>query len=266
MNYTHFTVTYPKPGLAVVTLTPTADAKLFQFNAEKLRELMTLFDDLEAQPAMKSVILTGVGKVFAAGADIVQMQAITEGNEQLAQGTALAEIGHAAMDRVENSRLFVIAAFNGSAVGGGCEIGLACDWRIAVENAKLGQPEINLGLIPGWGGTRRLERLIGPARARFLIFTGELIDAKTANTWGLIQELAADNEALMAMAIDVGSKVLAKSGVILAKCKQAAVGGSTLADKDAKALEQQLFGDCFETADTKEGLAAFLEKRTPNFN
>ena len=265
MNYTHFTVSYPETGLALVTLTPVGEARLFQFSSEKLHDLVKLFDDLEAKPELKAVVITGTGKVFAAGADITEMRTITEGNNKVPEGTAFAETGHAAMDRIENSRLFVIAAFNGSAVGGGCETGLACDWRIAVESAKLGQPEINLGLIPGWGASRRLERLIGTARARFMIFTGELISAKTACEWGLVQEVVADDTALMESALIMGRKVLAKSGLILGICKQATVGGSILSDKEAQLLEQRLFGECFDTADTQEGIAAFLEKRTANF-
>ncbi|MDD5268761.1 MAG: enoyl-CoA hydratase-related protein [Methylococcales bacterium] len=265
MSYTHFTVSYPETGLALVTLTPVGDAKIFQFSSEKLRELVKLFDDLEAKPELKAVVITGTGNVFAAGADIREMHTITEGKNKVVEGTAFAASGHAAMDRIENSRLFVIAAFNGSAVGGGCETGLACDWRIAVERAKLGQPEINLGLIPGWGASRRLERLVGTARARFMIFTGELISAKTANEWGLVQEVVADDSALIESALNMGRKVLAKSGLILGMCKKATVGGSVLSEKEAQILEQQLFGECFGTADTREGIAAFLEKRTPNF-
>lgn len=266
MSYTHFSVSYPETGLAVVTLTPTDGAKLFQFSSEKLHELVSLFDDLEAKPELKAVVITGTGRVFAAGADITEMRTITEGDNQVAEGTAFAVTGHTAMDRIENCRLFVIAALNGSAVGGGCETSLACDWRIAVEQAKLGQPEINLGLIPGWGGSRRLERLIGSARARFMIFTGELISAKTACEWGLVQEVVADEAALMDSALNMGRKVLAKSGLVLGLCKQSTVGGSILSDKDAQLLEQRLFGECFGSADTQEGLAAFLEKRTPKFN
>ena len=265
MNYTHFTVSYPETGLALVTLTPTGAAKLFQFSSEKLRELIKVFDDLETMPELKAVVITGTGKVFAAGADITEMRAITEGNNKVPEGTAFAVTGHTAMDRIENSRLFVIAAFNGSAVGGGCETGLACDWRIAVESAKLGQPEINLGLIPGWGASRRLERLIGTARARFMIFTGELISAKTAYEWGLVQEVVVDDIALMESALNMGRKVLAKSGLILGMCKKATVGGSILSDNEAQLLEQRLFGECFGTADTQEGIVAFLEKRTANF-
>jgi len=265
MNYTHFTVSYPETGLALVTLTPTGAAKLFQFSSEKLHELLKLFDDLEAKPELKAVVITGTGKVFAAGADITEMRTITEGNNKVPEGTAFAATGHAAMDRIESSRLFVIAAFNGSAVGGGCETGLACDWRIAVESAKLGQPEINLGLIPGWGASRRLERLVGAARARFMILTGELISAKTAYKWGLVQEVVVDDIALMESALNMGRKVLAKSGLILGMCKKATVGGSILSDNEAQLLEQRLFGECFGTADTKEGIVAFLEKRTANF-
>jgi len=265
MSYTHFTVNYPETGLAVVTLTPTGEAKLFQFSSEKLYELLKLFDDLEAKPELKAVVITGTGKVFAAGADITEMRTITEGNDRVPEGTTFAVTGHAAMDRIENSRLFVIAAFNGSAVGGGCETGLACDWRIAVENAKLGQPEMNLGLIPGWGASRRLERLVGPARARFMIFTGELISAKTACEWGLVQEVVTDDTALMESALSLGRKVITKSKLILGMCKKATVGGSILSDKEAQLLEQRLFGECFGTSDTREGLAAFLEKRNANF-
>jgi len=264
MSYTHFTVTNPEAGLAVVTLTPIAGTKVFQFSSEKLRELVKVFDDLEANPELKAVVLTGTGRIFAAGADIPEMRTITEGNNKVSEGTVFAETGHATMDRIENSRLFVIAAFNGSAVGGGCETGLACDWRIAVESAKLGQPEINLGLIPGWGGSRRLERLVGSARARLLILTGELIGAKTAQEWGLVQDVVAD-DALLESAFTVARKVLGKSSLILGYCKKATVGGSILSDKDAQKLEQKLFGECFGTADTKEGLAAFLEKRAAAF-
>ncbi|MCB9495384.1 MAG: enoyl-CoA hydratase/isomerase family protein [Fibrobacteria bacterium] len=264
MTWEHFTVSNPEPGIALVVLTPAAGAKVFQFSSAKLVELGKVFDSLEADSSLKAVVLTGTGKVFAAGADITEMKTIIEGTDQVPQGAAFAATGETLMDRIENSRLFTVAAFNGAAVGGGCELGLACDWRVALGSARFGQPEINLGLIPGWGGNRRLARFIGPARAKWMIFTGELVDAASAHSWGLVQEIAAD-DALLETALATARKVVSKSGVVLAWCKEAVHAGQWLDEKGAQEVERARFGDCFGTPDTREGLDAFLSKRPAVF-
>ena len=264
MSWEHYTVEYPEPGIALVRFTLAVGAKVFQFSSAKMIELGKVFDDLETRTDLKAVVLTGTGKVFAAGADIVEMKTIIEGDDAIKKGGIFADNGETMMSRIERSRLFSVVAFNGTAVGGGCELGLACDWRISVAGARFGQPEINLGLIPGWGGNRRLARFIGPARAKLMILTGELVDAPTAHSWGLIQEIVPD-EALVESAMVVARKVVTKSTTILAWCKQAIHSGLWFDDDNARIAERNLFAECFGTADTREGLDAFLAKRPAKF-
>lgn len=264
MSYTYYSVAKPEGHVAVVTLMPEAGAKVFQFSQAKLRELVLVVDAIESDRAVKVVVFTGSGKVFAAGADITEMRAIVDSTNAVEGGSAVAAVGHTLMDRVERSRLVSIAAINGAAVGGACELCLACDYRVAVAGAKLGQPEINLGLIPGWGGTRRLARLVGPARAKWLVFTGELITAETALDWGLVQEVVAPDQ-LVPAALGVARTIGAKSGQVLAFCKEAIHAGLWESDEAAELAEQARFGQCFGTEDTREGLTAFLAKRPAVF-
>ena len=263
-SYTHFKVDYPDNAIAVVTLTPAPGAKVFQFSRSALNELRDLIGELEAQPSRKVVVLTGAGKIFAAGADISEMRTMLDAAQPTEEGKAFSVLGQTVMDRIENSRLITIAAINGAALGGGCELGLACDCRIAASGAKLGQPEINLGLLPGWGGCRRLMRHIPLGYAKQLIFTGDIVTSETALTWGLVQKVVPP-ETLLDSALEMARTIAARSGTILRYCKEAVNAGVVASDTAAREAEHVRFGQCFQTADTREGIGAFLEKRTPAF-
>jgi len=158
----------------------------------------------------------------------------------------------------------VIAAVNGFALGGGCELAMCCDLRVASENAKFGQPEINLGIIPGAGGTQRLSRLVGMTKAKELIYTGDMIDANTAFTLGLVNKVVPPDK-LMAEAKELARKLLSKSSVALSLAKKAATSGAEMDLSSGLDLEEQCFALCFATEDQKEGMTAFLQKRKPEF-
>ena len=169
-----------------------------------------------------------------------------------------------ASDRVYTMTKPVIAAINGFALGGGCELTMCCDLRIASENARFGQPEVNVGVIPGAGGTQRLTRLIGMARAKELIYTGDMIDASTALNWGLVNKVV-PLENLMTEAKALAGKLLTKSGRILSLAKTSVTSGASMSLSDALDYEAQCFSLCFATEDQKEGMNAFMEKRKAEF-
>ena len=208
----------------------------------------------EADESCHALVITGAGpKFFSAGADITEF------------GAGDSSLGGAAVDltlRLERSRLPIIAAVNGVAFGGGCELSLACDVRIAARSARFGQPEIKLGIMPGWGGTQRLPRLIGRARAGELLLTGDPIDADSALQLGLVAEVVEDGgltEAATRWAQLLGSR----APRALAAIKRAMIGGEHLPIADALALEQREFAELFGTEDAAEGISAFLQKRQP---
>ena len=234
---------------------PEAMNALDRPTLEGLRDgLRELADDADA----RAVVLTGSGeKAFVAGADIKYMGGL--GPEGARQWGAL---GHEAARLLETMPKPAIAAINGFALGGGCELALACDLRIASPRAKLGQPEINLGIIPGWGGTQRLARICGVGVAKDLIFTGRTVDAEEALRLGLVNEIA---DAPLERARELAAQLAAKSPGALAVAKRAinlALGADHSGSLDAEA---DLFGGLFATEDAKEGLAAFAEKREPRF-
>jgi enoyl-CoA hydratase len=223
---------------------------------EELRDrLLELRDDAEA----RVVVLTGSGeKAFVAGADIKYMGGL--GNEEAKEW---GELGHAAGQLLETMPKPTIAAINGFALGGGCELALACDLRYASSTAKLGQPEINLGIIPGWGGTQRLARVCGLGVAKDLILTGRVVDAEEALRFGLISGV---HDPVLDKALEVARLLAAKSPLALAAAKRAlnhALQGSHVENLEREADE---FGGLFGTEDAKEGLTAFAEKREPRFS
>jgi enoyl-CoA hydratase len=229
-------------------------------NETMIRELDHLFDELAANDSVKAVIITGSGlKSFAAGADIAQMKDLSvEGGRKWAQ------LGQSVFRKIENLPKPVVAAVNGFALGGGCELAMACDIRIASSQAKFAQPEVTLGITPGYGGTQRLPRLVGKGRAKELLFTGMMIDAAEAYRIGLVNQVTAPEELLAAAAAMV-EKIMKCSPFAVQMCKAAVNNGVDDELDTGIVYEAEVFGLCFSTADQKEGMAAFLEKRKANF-
>lgn len=243
----------------IAVLTIKTSEKINQFSVEAHQELLQVFSEIEKDNSISVLIITGHGKAFAAGANINQM---SEMNQE--QGFEFAKLGQSVFDRVESLSCVTIAAINGAAVGGGCELSLACDYRIAVEDAKLGQPEINLGTIPGWGGCYRLPRLVGLTAARDMILTGKIISAREAFEINLVDKVVKGEELLNESKI-LAQKLLRNSPLILRYAKQAFSAGITMSKQDANLKEAELFGLSFASEDRKEGMSAFLEKREPRF-
>jgi enoyl-CoA hydratase len=245
----------------IATVTVNRPKALNALNEETLGELLASFEGLEADPSIRAVILTGAGeKAFVAGADIAAMKDL---DAVAARDFAL--LGHKVMHAIEHLSKPVIAAVNGFALGGGCELALACDIRLAGDNARFGQPEVNLGVIPGFGGTQRLPRLIGKGRAKELLFTGDMIDAGEALRLGLVNRVVPPGE-LLGAARDLATKITGKGAFAVALCKEAVNNGLEMDIDKACRFEADHFALCFATADQKEGMGAFLEKRPANFS
>lgn len=254
------TITVERDG-PIATITLNRPNVLNALNLAMLDELGRALATLDADDALRAVILTGAGpKAFAAGADIAELNALPDaraGEEQARRGQALTVA-------IERLRVPVIAAVNGFALGGGCEIAMACDIRIASENAKFGQPEVNLGIVPGYGGTQRTTRLLGEGWAMYLCLTGEMIDAQEALRIGLVQKvLPAD--ALIGEARRIAELIAAKAPLAITATKRAIVDGAALTLADGLALEALRFGYAVSTEDFREGSRAFLDKRKPAF-
>ena len=234
--------------------------KLNALNHETLKELNFLFSEIKNNDEIKAVILTGAGeKAFVAGADISELNKL-----DLLSGKEFAENGQEVFNLIENLDKPVIAAVNGYALGGGCELSLACHIRLASEKAKFGQPEVNLGVIPGYGGTQRLARLINSGRALEYILTGDMIDANEALRIGLVSKVYQPEE-LIPKAIEMADKISSKGQVAVKMSVRAVVSCDELSQKDGQKLEASLFAVCCGTEDFKEGTTAFLEKRKPEF-
>ncbi|MCP4574234.1 MAG: enoyl-CoA hydratase [bacterium] len=245
-------------GVAVVTV--RRPAKLNALNAKTISELKTAFMDLQADATVGAVVLTGEGeKAFVAGADIGELADLTAD-----QAERLSAQGQALMDLVENLGKPVIAAVNGFALGGGCELALACSFRYATQGARLGLPETGLGLIPGYGGTQRLSRLVGKGRALELVLTGDMVDADAACAMGLVNRVLPPDE-LLAAALKTATKLAAKSSLTLRAALKAVNEGLAQNQDGGCRLEAALFGVCGASEDAREGCSAFLEKRPPEF-
>lgn len=235
-------------------------AQLNVLNAEIFKHIYEVFEDLEKDKKCKVIILTGSGeKAFAAGTDVREMVHL---NFKEARNYAL--LAKRAVDKVALCTKPVIAAVNGYALGGGLELALACDLRIASDNAKFGQVEINVGVIPGSGGTQRLPRLVGMGRAKEMIFTAQVIDAYEAYRIGLVNKVV-PAENLQEEANKLARKIAEKSGVALALAKRALNAGVEMSLSAALDYEIECFALCFASNDQKEGMRAFLEKRLPKF-
>lgn len=245
-------------GIGLITVNrPRA---LNALNRETLLELDSLFELLSKDKTIQAIIITGSGdKAFVAGADITEMQQMSA-----VEGREWGKLAQSVFNKIENFPRPVLAAVNGYALGGGCELAMACDIRIASEKARFGQPEVSLGITPGFGGTQRLPRLIGKGRAKELLFTGDMIDAEEAYRIGLVNKIAA-HQNLVETAREMANRILLRGPVAVTLCKAAVNEGMDVDLESGCAYEAEVFGLCFATADQKEGMIAFLEKRKPVF-
>lgn len=244
----------------VATVTIDRPDKLNALDAQVIGELRSAFAELAAAAGVRAAILTGAGKAFVAGADISAMSTISS-----AQAHAFASEGHALGAELEGLAFPVIAAVNGFALGGGCELAMSCDFIYASEKAKFGQPEVKLGVIPGFGGTQRLLRRVGIAKARELVYTGAVIDAAEALRIGLADAVFSMDE-LLPKARAAADTISQMGPVAIREAKQVLLRGADLPLPAANAAEVDAFARCFATADQKEGMAAFLEKRAATFS
>ena len=245
-------------GIACVTVNRPAVRNAL--NAQTVRELRTAFEQARNDDEVRVVILSGSGdKAFVAGADINELAIQTPVN-----GKEYALAGQAVFNFIEQLGKPVIAAVNGYALGGGCELAMACTFRIASENAVLGQPEVKLGIIPGYGGSQRLPRLVGKGRALQILLTGDMVTAAEALSIGLVNQVVPQAE-LMPAAEAIAGKIMANAPLAVRLCLEAVNRGLEMTQDDGQFLEAALFGLTCATEDMKEGTKAFLEKRAPNF-
>lgn len=256
MDYKHFQVE-KKDSIVVVTI--NREKALNALNAELVEELLDFFRSHWNDESIGCVIITGAGKAFVAGADIGELAKC-----DVAAAVQTSRRGLYLMATIENFPRPVIAAVNGFALGGGCELAMACDIRLASEKAKIGQPEVGLGIIPGYGGTQRLARLVGRGKAKQLIMTGEMIPAHEAHRIGLVDEVYAPEE-LMDKAMEMASLIVTKGPKAVALAKECINRGLDVNLATGCDYEKNVFGTIFDSADAKEGMTAFMEKRAPKF-
>jgi enoyl-CoA hydratase len=243
----------------VATLTLNRPDKLNALNQLLLVEMRGALLTLSQDRGVHALIITGAGKAFAAGADIAAMSEMPP-----ATAKAFADAGHAVGDALESAPFPSIAAVNGFALGGGCELAMACDFIYASDKAKFGQPEVNLGVIPGFGGTQRLARRVGLGRARELCYTGDIIGAEEAYRIGLVNAVYSLEE-LIPKARETAKKIATKGPLAIAQCKRVIGRGADLPLERASELEAQAFALLFGTSDQREGMTAFLAKRPAKF-
>ena len=256
MDYQFLKVEQPQEGICLLKI--SAPKSLNALNSTILREMNDFVSSIDAHTRV--LIITGDGeKSFVAGADISEMAHL---NEQ--EGFEFGRLGAQVFRKIEQLPIPVIAAVNGFALGGGCELAMACDIRIASVNAKFGQPEVGLGIIPGFSGTVRLPRLVGQGMAKELIYTGRVIRVDEALRIGLVNAVY-EREELLDKALELAQMILKNAPLAIQAAKQSINKGYDLPVDEAIALENKLFGGCFATADQKEGMAAFLEKRKAAF-
>lgn len=257
MSYNNI-LTETKNGITTITI--NRPKKLNALNKETIQELHDAFDQANNDDKTKVIVLTGSGeKAFVAGADISEFAhfSVDEGGKLAAKGQELL------FDFVENLSTPVIAAVNGFALGGGLELAMSCHFRVASTNAKMGLPEVSLGVIPGYGGTQRLPQLIGKGRAMEMIMTAGMIDANQALSYGLVNHVKSQEE-LLSFAHELAGKIMRNSSVAIGKAIKA-VNANFKEGKDGFKVEIKQFGKCFGTEDFKEGTTAFLEKRKADF-
>ena len=244
----------------ILTVTVNRPDKLNALNRDVFNDLNALMDQVESDANVRGVILTGAGpKAFVAGADISEFTQLSKD-----EAMALAKRGQDCFFRLERCSKPIIAAVNGFALGGGCELAMSCHLRLASENAKFGQPEVNLGLIPGYGGTQRLTQLIGKGRALELMMSGNMINATDAHRMGLVNHVY-PTESLLEEAKKLMSTILSKGPNAVGRVI-AAVNAAGSPNEGGYSEEVRQFGECFGTPEMQEGVGAFLEKRTPKFS
>lgn len=244
----------------IATVTIHRPKSLNALNPETARELDTVFSEIAGRRDIGVVLLTGSGeKAFVAGADISEMREFAP-----LEALEFSRFGQKLLERIERLPQPVIGVIHGFALGGGCELAMACDLLVASDGAKFGQPEVTLGIIPGWGGTQRLPRLVGRNLAKELVLTGEMISAARAYEIGLVNRVVPQAE-LMETARGIARKILAKGPVAVAAAKSAMNRGLDLDLQNACALEAEAFAVVFSTEDRTEGMKAFLEKRRPEY-
>jgi len=244
----------------IATITINRPDKLNALNDASMAELGRVIEQIRWDAAVGGAIVTGAGRAFVAGADIAELRA-----KSATEVHALARRGQEVFRRLETSPKPIIAAVNGFALGGGCELAMACHVRIASESARFGQPEVKLGVIPGYGGTQRLTRLIGRGRALQLLLTGEMIDAVEAHRLGLVNRVVPATESVVDVARTMLQQMLTNAPLALAQCIDVVNRGADIPLDEALALEAAAFGLLAATDDMRQGTAAFLEKRAPTF-
>ena len=244
---------------AIGTITINRPDVLNALNMQVLKDLLAAIGEVAADENVKVLILTGAGRAFIAGADIAQMK-----DMGTIEGLAFSDLGHAVLTGLEGLNKPVIAAVNGFALGGGTEVTLGCDFIYASKKAKFGQPEVSLGIIPGFGGTQRLARTVGMNKARELIYTGEIIDADEAKRIGLVAEVY-EPEELMEKVTKKASLLMSKGPAAISTAKRVINKGVDLSLDAGLELEKQAFSALFGSADQKEGMGAFLDKRKADF-
>jgi enoyl-CoA hydratase len=245
---------------ATAVVTFNRPAVLNAMNTETVTELGGAITEIEQDQTVRAAVLTGAGRSFIAGADISEMSSKTP-----AQAREYSELGHRVMQQIQSLKKPVIASVNGFALGGGTEVVLSCDFSIASKQAKFGLPETVLGVIPGWGATQRAARLMGTAKSKELIFTGEIIDARRALEIGLINRIV-PHEQLMDVTMGLAQKIAEQGPLALAMAKKIINEGVEKNLVDACRLETEAFCSLFISKDQKEGMKAFLEKRKPQFS
>ncbi len=254
------TLLVERDGLTAI-ITINRPKALNALNATVMKELIAVFDELEHDAGVRAVIITGAGdKAFVAGADIGELSALPTAEA----ATEKARAGHAVTQRFEHSRLPIIMAINGFALGGGLELAMAGDIRVAASSAKVGQPEVNLGIIGGFGGTQRLPRLVGQGMASYLLLTGEMISADEAKQANLVERVVPPDQ-LMAEAKRIAALIATKGPLAIAATKSTIHKGMQTDLHEALEIEASAFGRVAVTHDAREGTKAFLEKRPPNF-
>lgn len=253
----HFVTYHTKDGVAIITINrPTS---LNALNTNVLQDLDIALNQAEQDRTISVVIITGTGNTFIAGADISEMKDMSN-----KEAHNFSKLGNTIFDRIEFLSKPVIAAINGFALGGGCELAMACDYRIAARRAKFGQPEVKLGIMPGFGGCKRLVKIVGASKAKELIFSGRVIDAITAEQIGLADEVV-DDDSLMNRVLELSASICSNSLFAVQQAKRMFSAKSMAEYHLCSTEEVFLFSRCFEHDDQSEGMNAFLCKRIPQF-
>jgi len=243
----------------VAILTINRPKAMNALNNDTLLDIKSAITEIKEDSSIDVLIITGADKAFVAGADISFMQPLTA-----IEGRAFGALGQAVFRAIEAMEKPVIAAVNGFALGGGCELAMCCDFRVASTKAKFGQPEVGLGITPGFGGTQRLPRLVGAGMAKQMLYTADIIDAAEALRIGLVNSVV-EPEELMDFVKKIAKRIVSKAQVAVRLSKVAATEGMQTDIDRSMTIEADAFGLCFATADQKEGMSAFVEKRKPGF-